>query len=158
MKTKTILILFSAFLLQSCFSGKEIKAAQSEFTEENEAIPAEFGSDENTVMVGILRHRNAYDKWVEKAFEDNYNGEYVLLYEHQLSEPEFSNKEKYRYIFDYSDGTIKHSTKYPSVTYKRFYVKDRLEDKMYQSGAEFYHFSKAMAVYVENLEKKRLSK
>lgn len=159
MRGKFILIPLVALVLQSCFvrKGIESNAAKSEFTVENDAIPPDFGKDENTVLIGILRQRKSYDKWVKKAFE-NYNGEYLLLSEFELSKPEYSDTEKYRYVFDYSDGSLYRNGRYNSGSYKRFFIKDRLEDKMFQSGAEFTFFAKAMEVYVQNLENKRLSK
>lgn len=44
-----------------------------------------------------------------------------------------------------------------SLTYKRFYVKDRLNDSIYRSNSEFTYFGKAIEVYITNLEKKRKS-
>ena len=153
---------FTLFLLivitfNSCFISKSVDAskAKSEFTEENNAIPPAFGK-KGTVLLCVLQKRNSYDKYLKSAVKKNYNGEYLLVSEAQLNSEEYSDKEKYRFVFDYSEGKKVYSTNssQPAV-YKRFFVKDRLENKIYQSGAEFTFFAKAMKVYFENLEKKR---
>ncbi|MFG6686890.1 hypothetical protein ACGK9U_09935 [Mariniflexile sp. HNIBRBA6329] len=161
---KIISLLFIILCLNSCFIGKSIQSskARSEFTEENDAIPPNFGKFEHTVIVGILKGRRSYDKYLKSAFKKNYNGAYVLLTREELKKPEYRNMSKYRYVFDYTLGTTR-STIYSdglssSVTLKRYYVEDRIEDKIYQSGAEFSYFAKAMKIYVANLEKKRLLK
>lgn len=165
MKIKTIIFLLSLCLtLNSCFIRKslDVKAAKKEFTVENNAIPSGFGKNQKTVILGILRGRRSYDKWLKKVFKKNYHGNYKLISKDDISKAEYSDQTKYRYIFDYSDGTTRSATysngQSSSVTYKRFYLYDRLINKNYMSGAEFTYFAKAMAVYVQNLEKKRVSK
>ncbi len=163
MKTKVYFLLLLSLTLNSCFIGKSIEAAaaRSEFTEENDAIPPEFGSDKNVFVIGILQGRKSYDNHLKKVFKKNYKGNYILIPINELSNPEYNNKELYRYIFNYSGGSSS-STTYSnglssSVTYKRFFIKDRSIDKKYECGAEFTFFGKAMSIYIENLETKRNS-
>lgn len=163
MKLKIILLLSLSLIFNSCFIGKSIESsgAKSEFTVENNAIPPEFGKERDVVVIGILQGRKSYDRYLKKAFTKNYNGEYILISEDELSNSEYNNKQKYRYIFDYSSGssssTYSSSGQSSSITYKRFFIHDRLKDKSYQSGAEFTYFAEAMSIYIENLEEKRIS-
>jgi hypothetical protein len=160
MKKLLFIVLFS-ITLNSCFIGKaiEVPKMRKEFTEKNDAIPPEFGEDKNAVILVIKRGRNSYDKGLKSAVK-RYSGKYLLINRDELVN--YSDISKYRYIFDYSGGST-HTTQYSnglsaSSTYKRFYVYDRLNDRSYQSGAEFTFFGKAMKVYFENLNIKYNSK
>jgi len=156
---KKSLLIFVVCSLQSCFIGKAIEAPKmrSEFTVENEAMPADFGSDKEAVVL-VVQGIGA-SKWMRKAFKKNYTGPYELVDNGDLNSSKYSDKEKYRYIFSWDAGTgytvITDSGRSRSGTYKRFYVMDRLEDKKYSSGAEFTFFAKALRVYVENLDVQR---
>lgn len=140
------------------------QGAKDEFTEENEAIPPSFGN-ENTVLVCVLRGRKSYDKYLMKGAE-NYTGKKVFITREELESEKYADTAIYRFVFDYSDGTTKTTTTTYSTgsdlssttTMKRFYVEDRAENKIYQSGAEYTNFGKAIAAYMENLEAKRKSK
>ncbi len=157
-----LLLTIITLSLNSCFIKKaiEVDHAKKEFTEQNQAIPPSFGKD-NSVIVCILHGRNSYDKYLKIAVEENYKGEYLLIKSADLTSIEYSNKAKYRYVFDYGSGssltTIYSNGQSVTTTYKRFFIYDRLEDKKYESGAEFTYFAKAMRVYFANLEIKRSS-
>ena len=160
MKKIIFLIILGSFM-QSCFIMKAIETPKmrKEFTEKNDAIPPEFGEDKNAVLLVIKRGRNSYDKGLKSAVK-RYSGKYLLINRDELVN--YTDLNKFRYIFDYSGGST-HTTHYSnglsaSSTYKRFYVYDRLNDKSYQSGAEFTFFGKAMKVYFENLNIKYNSK
>ncbi len=157
-----LLLMMLILSLNSCFIGKAIESgkARKEFTEENKAIPPLFGK-KNTVLLCVLHKRNSYDKYLKSAVKKNYKGEYVLIYLSDLKSDKYKDKEKYRYVFDYGSGSSS-STTYSdgmssSITYKRFSVFDRLENKKYESGAEFGFFANAMKIYMANLEIKRIS-
>lgn len=160
---KPLLVTLLCFTLQSCFIGKaiETKKARQEFTVENEAIPPDFGKNEDEVLLFVLKGRRSFDKWIKKAAK-GYTGAHELVLESDMSNSKYSDKVKYRYKFDYSPGTVVTRTnmstgRSSSSTYKRYYVGDRMSDKTYQSGAEFTYFAKAMRVYVENLNLKRIA-
>ena len=116
----------------------------------------------------FLEDRKSYDKWVEKAFENNYFGKYELVKKEDLKQSKYNDIQKYRYYFTFEKGTeytIKTTsqdvgfknpnTKSYTSNYKRYYIFDRLNEKKYSSGAEFSYFSTAMEVYARNLEAKR---
>ncbi len=165
MKITKILIFAIAFLLiatsfVSCFGVPT--ALKKEFTEQHNAIPPDFGK-EKTVFVVILRGRGSYDKYVKSAVKKYYKGEYVFvnIKKESLNNDKFGDKNKYRYYFDYSDGSTVSTTfsngQSATSTFKRFFVHDRLLDKRYQSGGETGMFGKALKAYMGNLEIKRQS-
>ena len=98
---------------------------------------------------------------MKSAVKKNYYGDYILLSTDESHDSKYADKEKYRFIFNYSSGSTRTTTYSDglssSSTYKRFYVRDRLTGKTYQSGAEFTYFAKAMKVYMANLEEKRIA-
>lgn len=160
MKILRFLTLMSlTLLLNSCFALKASDAnnARKEYTVENNAIPPQFGQDSNEVLLCMKKNRKSYDKYLKSAAE-LYNGKYEIISEAQLASDKYSDTKKYRYMFDYEGGTQVHYSNGGTATAKRFYIKDRLEDKDYKSGAEFTFFAKVMKVYFENLEAKRITK
>ncbi len=153
--SRLILIYFILLTItQSCFIGRiiEVSKMKKEFTEENDAIPPEFGKH-GTVLLLINSQdygSSGYNGYLRRAFKKNYFGEYRIVKDGKLSNNEFSNKEIFRYAFDYSSGS---TTNYGSR--KRYLILDRLANKTYQSGAEFIRYAKAIKIYAKNLEKKR---
>lgn len=166
---KFILLFVSSILLVSCGIGKskEMSKMESEFTVENDAIPPDYGK-QNEVLLVVLEERKSYDKWLEKGFSNSYFGNYEFVTKEDLKSSKYSDTEKYRYFFTYEKGT-EYSTKYTSQdlgfkgsttktytsNFKRYLVFDRLNDKKYSSGAEFSYFGKAIEVYAKKLEEKR---
>ena len=157
----TIIFLFS-ISLSSCFGGKAttIKRAKEAFTEEKKAIPPEFGKKE-TVLLCVLKGRNSYDKYLKKAVTENYKGDYLFISPYDLISDKYP-KEKYRYYFDYNMGstrTVRYQNSHlsSSVTFKSFFVRDRLKEQSYESGEEYSNFGAAMVGYMQNLELKRIS-
>jgi hypothetical protein len=158
-----VIYIFSVSItLSSCFIGKSIEAShmKQEFTEENDAIPPDFGKDNSTLLV-ILQGRNSYDNYVKRAVKNNYNGKYILVLSTDYYSGDYTDVNEYRYLFDYTNGSTSSTTfsngMSASSTAKRYYIKDRLKDKMYQCGAEFGFFAKALEIYFQNLESKRIS-
>lgn len=146
--------------LVSCFGVPQ--SLKNEFTEKHNAIPPDFGK-EKTVFLVVLRGRSSYDKYVKSAVKKYYKGDYVFVNvkKESIDNEKFSDKNKYRYYFDYSDGSTQTTTfsngQSASSTFKRFYVYDRLMEKRYQSGGETGLFGKALKAYMGNLEIKRQS-
>jgi hypothetical protein len=145
-----IITLFSILTMNSCGSVSK-SYAKEEFTEEFKAIPPDFGS-KNTILLITLRQKSSYDYYLKEAAQ-LYKGEYVFIGLGEEILPEYSDKEKFRFVFDYSDGS-----RSKELIAKRFFVKDRVEDKIYQCGYETAFFGKALKAYMENLELKRISK
>lgn len=145
----------------SCFGVPS--SLKKEFTEAHNAIPPDFGKDNSTVFLVVLRGRGSYDKYVKGAVKKYYKGEYVFVNvkKESINSEKYSDKNKYRYYFDYSDGSTITTTftngQSASSTLKRFFVEDRLLNKRYQSGGESSLFGKALKAYMGNLEIKRLS-
>lgn len=160
MKKILLLLLFTS-TLQSCFISKaiETRKMKREFIENNGAIPPDFGKDYTVLMVQ-LRGRGSYDRYLKSAAK-KYLGEYIIVKTDESIDEKYPDKKKFRYVFDYSDGstvTTQFSNgKSASSVYKKFYVYDRLKKIRYQSGAEFTFFAKAMKIYFKNLELKRIS-
>jgi len=151
-------ILFILLSFSTSSFAQENKM-RSEFSVENNAIPADFGK-ENTIIIGILKGKKSYDKYLEKALKKFYTGEYVLERSSRLSS-KYSDREKYRYLFDWDYGSSR-TTHYSDgmqtgITLRRFYILDRLTGDKYKCGAEFIKFYKAMCIYIENLDKVRQS-
>ena len=156
-----LILITSSISLSSCFISAAVAKSQAkkEFTEEFKAIPPDFGK-KNTVLLIVLKKRSSYDKYLKNATK-KYNGEVTFINEGEEILPEYNNKQKYRFIFDYipgSSSTITYSNGLSStVIAKRFYVKDRLNDIYYQTSYETAFFGKALKAYMENLEIKRIS-
>ena len=154
-----VLFIFSIQFLNSCGAGKEDMRAS--FTEENSAIPPEFGK-EKTILMCVIKDDFYYDKHVKSAVKNNYKGEYVFVNLQDTYSEKYSDKKIYRYIFDYNEGsrhTVANAHNPRSTTYTRkvYYIQDRLNNKFYKSGAEFPSYAKAMDAYMQNLELKRIS-
>jgi hypothetical protein len=155
MKRISTRILFTAFtlaILNGVVSCNAKKHMITEYTEENKAIPPEFGRDPNTTLVLVLQNRNSYDRFLKKAVIENYKGDYVLITKEQMKQPPYDDVAKYRYVFDYDYGAVN-----PRANHKRFHIYDRLDKRRWESGAEFPAFGKAIEIYITNLETKRKS-
>jgi len=158
---KLILLLFVVITLQSCYfaKAKQIKKMKKVYTVENNAIPPRFGVNKDEVLIVILKDNNPYyNGYVKRAVKKNYKGNYLLVKESEFYGNKFSDVDKYRFVFDFSEGrsySNMTNTGYSSGSYKRFFVKDRLHNKTYQVMEDFNFFVKAMHIYFANLELKR---
>jgi hypothetical protein len=159
---KILLLLFVSLTMQSCFIIKSMESSnmRSGLSEKNNAIPPDFGKD-NTVLLIVLRGYEAYDKYAIKAAK-GYLGEYKLIKQNELSDEKYSDLSKYRYVFDFIEGSTKSvyytDTKLTSnYTLKNFFVYDRKINKMYNSGSQSSFYALLMKAYFENLEAKRKS-
>lgn len=133
---------------------------KSEYSEENNAIPPEFGKDPETVLL-LKFVGSGRDRFLKKAAKRNYDGPYEIVESGVSANKKFPDKEKYRYIIEHEMGTgytiTNASGRSTSGAFKRYYVYDRLEDKKYSSGAEFTFYAKGLRVYLDALNKKRNS-
>ena len=154
-----LLVGFSASF-QSCLGIAKAKAKR-EFTEEFKAIPPNFGQ-KGTVLLVLLHGRSSYDKYLKSAAK-RYKGEIEFMKDYNELFTKYTDKEKYRFFFDYDAGSTStmHNTQThlsSSVTLKQFFVRDRVEDEKYKCGYESSYFGKNLKAYFENLEAKRLTK
>ncbi len=133
------------------------------YTEEYNSIPPQLGVNKEEVLMVMLKDNNTYyNGYIKRAVKKNYKGNYVLVKDSEFYNAKYSDKVKYRFYFDFSEGRSYSSTRFDkpglsssSGSYKRFFVKDRLNDKIYGVSEDFNFFVKAMHIYLANLESKR---
>ena len=155
--------IISLLLLSSC--GAIVKSKANKYlTEENGAIPPEFGNENTTVL--FLTHHRAYNKYLKRNVEKIYEGDYELITGEEFeSNHKYQDIDKYRFVFDYDyivyDYTMYDYTnqslkvKYGKV--KKFNVLDRKIDKRFVSKMTSGYWSKLQKVYLKNLNEKRIS-
>lgn len=168
---KSILILLVSIILFSCAIGKsrELPVMETTFTENEGAIPPDFGNP-NEILLVVFEDSKGYNKWVEKAFKENYFGKYEFVSKSDLNSSKYSDTEKYRYYFSFDKGkfysntfhstnkvgnTVSHESKTYTGNYKKYLVYDRLKDIKFCNGKEFAYYGHAMEVYAKNLDEKR---
>jgi hypothetical protein len=160
---KFLLLLLVCFTIQSCFIGKlaEEKAMKKEFTEKNNAIPPDFGINENEILLAVTKDISRYDKKLIIALKKYYSGKYEIISSEDYKTEKYSDKSKYRFIFNCRHGNTSFNCKSEKTCfiagYKIFYVYDRLKDIKYESGAEFGNYDLGANIYLQNLEIKRTS-
>jgi len=160
---KLILLTFTIpLLLNSCGSMVKSSAAKK-MTVENGAIPPDLGKD-NTVLLCVLKGRNSRDKYMKKHIEKYYKGRYEFILEHEVYESKYSNKEIYRYVFDYNAGSVEvvgedinGRVKTKNLPTSSYYILDRKTGTNYYSDAPSGYFSKLIEAYAINMEKVRSS-
>ncbi len=166
MKTRLILNLILISLSLSMIScGALVKGmALKKTTVEKNAIPAEFGSANSTLLIA-LSGKNARDKYLKKYFKKNYHGEFIFVKNDKIDSEKYNDKDIYRYVFDV-DRKTDLSPKYNGVnnrfepngtTWSKYFIKDRKTDKNYYSKLQSSYFAKLIEAYTINLEKTRKS-
>jgi hypothetical protein len=132
------------------------------YTEENKAIPPDFGNEEYTLLC-VIKERKSYDKYLKKGVENNYKGKYEFITEKQLRQTRYKDTETYRYVFDYIDNyqVVEDGVPTGATFGKMFFVKDRVNDISYiregQVNGAISNFGKAIVAYMIALETKRSS-
>lgn len=156
-----LIFLFSiTFLLVSC--GSSIRTtAINKITEENGAIPPEFGRDTTTVV--FLQYRRSYNKYLKRNVRKIYTGNYELVDEKDfLQDEKYKSIEKYRFVFDfeYKEHVRYNSSKmrYQNYRTKLFFVLDRKTNEIYKSPIKASSWSKLQQGYLENLNLKLTTK
>ncbi|WP_203256795.1 hypothetical protein [Hyunsoonleella ulvae] len=162
-----LFLIFLISLLSSCGSLVKSLALKS-YTVEKGAIPPDFGKD-NSTLICVLTGKNSRDKYLKKHVEKIYKGKYVFVLSGDM--PAFNNKsneysdiEKYRYVFDFkrnyrttfTPNPVSNRTDVGSVPLSNYFIVDRKYNKTYNSGGESGYFSKLIEAYMINLEKQRL--
>lgn len=136
--------------LQSCASTGSVA---NKITVESGEIPPDMKS-ENFTLVGVLKERGSYDKYVKKEFA-NYTGEYVLATENEIQD-KYSDIDKYRYIMDYERETASihyaGTRKSQTVPGKRYFILDRKTNKEYKRKTWSSFYAKEMQAYLKAIE------
>lgn len=157
-----IYLLFAVliFTLDSCGIGYLVRGtARKKYTKENKVIPPDF-IEKDEVLLILKWEQGSYDKYAKKAFDKFYEGkkEYVTMA--QLLSEEYSDVEKYRYVFSQGPGS---PTMYEGKSYsytfegsRPFHIYDRLEGGFYKSNITSGFFYRIMQAYAMNLEKARV--
>lgn len=164
-RVKLILSVFTAVLiLSSCgiITGAGNSSKESgQYTEENGAIPPDFGKNKSAILLVMKAGMKSYDKTLGSMTEKYYTGtfEYTLL--GKLDQDKFADKEVYRFYFDHDPGTevtYRSSDGSTHTTHrKQFFVYDRLNDVKYKCGSESSDWDMVVKAYMQNLDAKRLS-
>jgi hypothetical protein len=151
------LIIFTQ-LFNSC--GTPTKS----FTVEKNALPADFGADENCILICVLQDRNSRDYYMKKQITNEYHGKYEFVSESDLTSSKYNDKNIYKYLLDYHHSTVTQST-YNTTTHRtstltsgisNYYLLDRKENKEYNNKRSGSAFSKIIRAYAINLELVRL--
>lgn len=141
--------LFSIFCLTFLFAFVVITNScappanvAQRITIESGQIPPDMKNEDFT-LIGVLKGRNSYDKYVEKEFND-YSGKYVLATSEEIMTT-YKDVNKYRYILDCNVSNDEYyapaspgsnSRGYSSTTGYRYSILDRKDGKKYVRKSE----------------------
>lgn len=156
---KIFICLLIASISQSCvFLAAPItkSKATKNLTVEKNAIPPDLGRDD-TYVIGLLDERRSRDKYLIKHIEKNYKGKYVFSTEKDLT-VKYADVDTYRYVLKYKriNNTVYYNTSMTDVPSSNYFIYDRKEDKIYNSGFHSGMFGKVIKAYAQNMEKQRL--
>ena len=98
-KVVVVLLLFVVF--SGCGAMVQGKAIRKT-TVENGAIPAEYGEIQTT-LIAVLTGRNSRDKYLKRHFQNYYHGRYVFVLRDDLDSTLYSDRQQYRYVFDFKE-------------------------------------------------------
>lgn len=159
-----------SLLIFSCASSMK-----STIQDDGKQIPPGFGKKTETLLV-IRKNKKSYDKYLEKNFEENYFGKYMIIDAADTLNRFYKNTDVYRYIFDqdhhvdipkYSGTQIAAANKHdmetksgPSLNYvpdlsDQFQVMDRKSGVIYKTKKASGSWSWWMKSYIQALEKAR---
>lgn len=156
---KIFICLLIASISQSCvFLAAPItkSKATKNLTVEKNAIPPDLGRDD-TYVIGLLDERRSRDKYLIKHIEKNYKGKYVFSTEKDLT-VKYADVDTYRYVLKYKriNNTVYYNNSMTDVPSSNYFIYDRKEDKIYNSGFHSGMFGKVIKAYAQNMEKQRL--
>ena len=173
MKQATSAVLLFAVLPLFLFSCTA--AMKTTIDDDGKQIPPGFGKKNETLLV-IMKGKRSYDKYLEKNFEQNYFGKYIIIDKAELISAKFKNTDTYRYVFEedyhqetpeYSGSQIAAANKralergggpgvdYTPNIYAKFQVTDRKSGIIYRTKHGTGAFSAWMKAYIQALEKAR---
>lgn len=153
LRLHSLLLISCCIIFSSCAT-----VFKSSIKEDDKQIPMGFGKEKTTLLV-IRHHVKSYDKYLEKHFKNHYTGEYVIISARELSGEAYKDTEKYRYFFDEEFGTnnVKDAKGMNnSWGFSRFYLKDRVTQKIYITTHGVGSFGPWMKNYIKKLEVTRL--
>jgi hypothetical protein len=133
-------------LLLSCASSKEVA---NTITVESGEIPADM-KKEDFILIGILKGRNSYDKYLKSEFK-KYTGNYVLCKLEEI-DSKYSDKSKYRYIMDF---TQKRDFGSQGTIVDTYYIRDRKDNQQYQRNSGSSFFKLEIRSYLAAIEQAR---
>ena len=171
-KQVTTALLFAALplLLVSCMASMK-----NTIDDDGQQIPPGFGKKTETLLV-IRKNKRSYDKYLEKNFEENYFGKYVIIDAADTVNQRYKNTDIYRYIFaeDYHMETPTYTAgqraaadqtqterrggpglDYTPDVYAKFQVRDRKSGTVYRTKHGTGAFAAWMKAYIQALEKAR---
>jgi hypothetical protein len=138
-------------------------------------IPPGFGK-KNEILLVIRKNKRSYDKYLEKNFEENYFGKYIIIDAADTLNSKYKNTDTYRYIFaedyhmetpTYTAGQQQEATQrqmerrggpgldYTPDVYAKFQVTDRKSGVIYRTKHGTGAFSAWMKAYIQALENAR---
>ncbi|WP_431107020.1 hypothetical protein [Winogradskyella poriferorum] len=130
--------------------------ANKRITEDNGAIPPDFGNGETTMF--FITHHRSYNKYLEKNVEKIYKGDYLFIEHVDLIDQsdKYDDKDKYRYVFNYEyvNGGTSAVNPYRTTQEKEFYILDRKTNLVYKSPYSSASWSRVQKVYLKKLNKK----
>jgi hypothetical protein len=138
----------------SCKVGTSLS---SSLTIASGQVPPDM-ANEDFIIIGVLKGRKSYDKYLRKGFE-GYTGRFELKTAEEITAS--YTVEKYRYILDHDREVTTYfdGTKYVNNKCYRFYIYDRKEKKKYSRTdvtCSFYYDIKNYVIAVDNARKRNL--
>jgi hypothetical protein len=154
-----IFFLFVSLGLSSCFSVKNMAIAK--ITEENGAIPLEFGSD-NSILICVITKSKSYSKYMKRHVVKEYHGKYEFVLREDLYDPKYKDTDLYRYVFD-CETLYKEEMRGPSAIAfgpestisASYYLTDRKDNKVYKCPMTSSFYGKLIKAYMIKLEMQR---
>jgi hypothetical protein len=170
MKSKITLLTCVFVILVLISSCASTTSVAKKITAESGEIPPSMKTDDNFIIIGILKGIKSYDKYVKKEFQ-SYKGKYILATEAEIYQ-KYTDVNKYRYKIDYraeetNINYIKRNypnyskisrpyDKYTEVTRTstgfRYYIFDRKENKEYIRKSKSSFFAKEIRAYLSAIQ------
>jgi len=140
-------------------------SVQTAFSKKKDAIPPDFGSDPEHILVFLLSDESRYNRKVLRIGREVYKGKLVFLSKRQLETEEYSDTDIYRYVFQHS-GHSSFNTYSPNSSgsydtnqgsYLKIGMYDRKEKQRYFNNAGSTQYGLLIRYMAKKLEKERKS-
>lgn len=152
---KLLLTLLTAICITALNSCLSVKTVSNKITIASGQIPPDMAKEKFTI-IGMLKGRNSYDKYLQKDFQEYYTGDYVLATDKDMGN--YSDVNKYRYVLDYdfSSNVYFQGNGSQTRTYTYTYaIYDRKENKYYKRKMGSGFFSKEIQAYLLAIDRER---
>lgn len=164
-------LMFLLVLLSSCATSIGRMCSSSE-----KAIPSEIFSDKSVPLLVQLGDDNKVNEKAKMIFNKRFKGKYEILSSHngsrynmynipELSEGEYADSLKYRYVFRIyimierrSGETPSGHTYYYNKKVTRYEILDRKERKIYKPSCWSGSYTGNLKGYIETLNKRLVDK